>query len=68
MAPGRGFADISGSAIIAWIIIGDADGFTVNPSQFYFSDGSFTDRGVVHRTANAGSVFQRAGQPTRHRA
>ena len=39
--------DQSGGAIIAWIIIGGADGFTVNPSQFYFSDGSFTDRGVV---------------------
>jgi uncharacterized protein YecT (DUF1311 family) len=39
--------DQSGGAIIAWIIIGGADGFTVNPSQFYFSDGSFTDSGVV---------------------
>jgi len=39
--------DQSGGAIIAWIIIGGADGFTVNPGQFYFSDGSFTDRGVV---------------------
>jgi uncharacterized protein YecT (DUF1311 family) len=39
--------DQSGGAIIAWIIIGGADGFTVNPSQFYFSDGSFTDPGVV---------------------
>ena len=39
--------DQSGGAIIAWIIIGGADGFTVNPSQFYFSDGSFIDRGVV---------------------
>ena len=39
--------DQSGGAIIAWIIIGGADGFVVNPSQFYFSDGSFTDRGVV---------------------
>jgi len=39
--------DQSGGAIIAWIIIGGADGFTVNPSQFYFSDGSFTDHGIV---------------------
>ena len=39
--------DQSGGAIIAWIIIGGADGFVVNPSQFSFSDGSFTDRGVV---------------------
>jgi uncharacterized protein YecT (DUF1311 family) len=39
--------DQSGGAIIAWIIIGGSDGFVVNPSQFYFSDGSFTDPGVV---------------------
>jgi uncharacterized protein YecT (DUF1311 family) len=39
--------DQSGGVIIAWIIIGGADGFVVNPSQFYFIDGSFTDRGVV---------------------
>ena len=39
--------DGTGGAIIAWVIIGGADGFVVNPSQFYFSDGSFTDHGVV---------------------
>ena len=39
--------DQSGGGIIAWIIIGGADGFVVNPAQFYFSDGSFTDPGVV---------------------
>ena len=39
--------DQSGGAIIAWIIIGGADGFVVNPSQFYFSNCSFTDPGVV---------------------
>jgi uncharacterized protein YecT (DUF1311 family) len=39
--------DQSGGAIIAWIIIGGADGFVVNPRQFYFSDGSVTDPGVV---------------------
>jgi uncharacterized protein YecT (DUF1311 family) len=39
--------DQSGGAIIAWIVIGGPDGFVVNPSQFYFSDGSFTDPGVV---------------------
>jgi uncharacterized protein YecT (DUF1311 family) len=46
--------DQSGGAIIAWIIIGGADGFVVNPSQFYFSDGSFTDRGVVQPPSPAG--------------
>ena len=39
--------DGTGGAIIAWVIIGGADGFVVNPSQFSFSDGSFTDHGVV---------------------
>lgn len=39
--------DGTGGAIIAWVIIGGADGFVVNPSQFYFGDGSFTDHGVV---------------------
>jgi uncharacterized protein YecT (DUF1311 family) len=39
--------DGTGGAIIAWVIIGGADGFVVNPGQFYFSDGSFIDRGVV---------------------
>lgn len=39
--------DGTGGAIIAWVIIGGADGFVVNPSQFYFSDGSFVDHGVV---------------------
>ena len=50
--------DQSGGAIIAWIIIGGADGFTVNPSQFYFSDGSFIDRGVVQPPSPA---FHRVG-------
>ena len=39
--------DGTGGAIIAWMIIGGAAGFVVNPAQFYFSDGSFTDHGVV---------------------
>jgi hypothetical protein len=39
--------DNSGGAIIAWVIIGGADGFVINPSQFYFSDGSFVDHGVI---------------------
>jgi len=46
--------DQSGGAIIAWIVIGGADGFVVNPSQFYFSDGSFTDHGVVQPPDPAG--------------
>jgi uncharacterized protein YecT (DUF1311 family) len=40
--------DLSGHGIIAaWIIIGGADGFTVNPAQFFYSDGAFTDPGVI---------------------
>ncbi|HTU06554.1 MAG TPA: hypothetical protein VMG13_13455, partial [Trebonia sp.] len=38
-------------AIIAWVIIAGADGFVVNPAQFYYSDGSFTDQGIVQSPA-----------------
>jgi uncharacterized protein YecT (DUF1311 family) len=56
--------DETGGVIIAWTIIGGADGFVVNPKQFYFLDGSFTDPGIVgspnptyHRVA-PGKEFQ----------
>lgn len=39
--------DQSGGVIISWVIIGGAGGFSVNPGQFLFRDGSFTDPGVV---------------------
>ena len=39
--------DQTGGAVVAWVIVGGAQGFVVNPRQFYFSDGSFTDPGVV---------------------
>jgi len=39
--------DQTGGAIVAWVIVGGADGFVINPKQFYFSDGSFTDYGIV---------------------
>jgi uncharacterized protein YecT (DUF1311 family) len=39
--------DQTGGAIVAWIVIGGADGFVINPRQFYFSDGSFTDYGII---------------------
>ena len=39
--------DNSGGAIIAWVIIGGADGFVINPDWVYFSDGSFVDHGVI---------------------
>jgi len=43
--------DTTGGAIIAWVIIAGADGFVVNPAQFYYSDGSFTDQGIVQSPA-----------------
>jgi uncharacterized protein YecT (DUF1311 family) len=56
--------DQAGGVIIAWTIIGGPDGFVVNPRQFYYQDGSFTDPGVTeppnptyHRVA-AGQEFQ----------
>jgi uncharacterized protein YecT (DUF1311 family) len=39
--------DASGGVIIAWVVIAGADGFTVNPAQFTYRDGSFTDAGTV---------------------
>jgi uncharacterized protein YecT (DUF1311 family) len=37
--------DSTGGAIIAWTIIGGAAGFVVNPSQFYFQDGTYINHG-----------------------
>jgi len=39
--------DQTGGAVISWVIIGGADGFVVNPKQFYFQDGAFTDPGII---------------------
>ena len=56
--------DQTGGAVITWTIIGGADGFVVNPKQFYYSDGSFTDPGILeppdptyHRVAT-GVMYQ----------
>jgi uncharacterized protein YecT (DUF1311 family) len=38
--------DQTGGAVVAWVIVGGANGFVVNPRQLYFQDGSFTDPGV----------------------
>jgi uncharacterized protein YecT (DUF1311 family) len=38
--------DTTGGALVAWVIIGGADGFVVNPKQFYFQDKSFTVAGI----------------------
>jgi uncharacterized protein YecT (DUF1311 family) len=39
--------DQTGGGIVGWVIVGGADGFVVNPKQFYFQDGSFIDAGIV---------------------
>ena len=56
--------DATGGVIVAWVIIAGADGFVVNPAQFFYRDGAFTDTGTVqrpdpsgHRVA-AGTVYQ----------
>ena len=56
--------DQTGGAVISWVIIGGADGFVVNPKQFYYADGTFTDPGIIqppdptfHRVAT-GAMFQ----------
>jgi uncharacterized protein YecT (DUF1311 family) len=56
--------DETGGGVVAWIIVGGYQGFTVNPAQFYYKDGSFTDAGIVeppnprcHRVA-PGAVYQ----------
>jgi len=36
-----------GGVIIAWTVIAGADGFVVNPAQFFYSDGTFTDAGII---------------------
>jgi uncharacterized protein YecT (DUF1311 family) len=46
--------DGHGGGIIAWTIIGGASGFVVNPAQFPFRDGSFTDAGVPQGPSPAG--------------
>ena len=56
--------DQTGGAVISWVIIGGADGFVVNPKQFYYLDGSFSDPGIIeppnptyHRVAT-GVMYQ----------
>ena len=56
--------DETGGEVVAWVIIGGYRGFAVNPAQFSYKDGSFTDAGVVqppnprrHRVA-PGTVYQ----------
>jgi len=55
--------DQTGGEVVAWVIIGGYQGFTVHPAQFSYKDGSFTDAGIVeppnprcHRVA-PGAVY-----------
>jgi len=55
--------DQTGGEVVAWVIIGGYQGFTVHPAQFSYKDGSFTDAGLVqppnprgHRVA-PGAVY-----------
>jgi uncharacterized protein YecT (DUF1311 family) len=43
-----------GGVIIAWTVIAGADGFVVNPAQFFYSDGTFKDAGVIQGTNPSG--------------
>jgi uncharacterized protein YecT (DUF1311 family) len=39
--------DHSGGSIVNWIVVGGAQGFVINPKQFFYMDSPFTDPGVV---------------------
>jgi uncharacterized protein YecT (DUF1311 family) len=45
--------DSTGGVIMAWVIIGGWQGFVVNPAQFFFTDGAFTDKGILQSPAAA---------------
>ena len=39
--------DQTGGVVIGWTVIAGASGFTVNPTQFFYSDGTFKDAGII---------------------
>lgn len=39
--------DQSGGSIVNWIVVGGAQGFVINPKQFFYMDSPFTDPGVI---------------------
>ncbi len=45
--------DETGGSIVAWVVIAGSAGFVVNPAQFYYSDGTFTDAGIVQGSVPA---------------
>jgi len=46
--------DATGGVIVAWVVIAGADGFAVNPAQFSYRDGAFTDPGKVQGPSPSG--------------
>jgi len=46
--------DATGGVIIAWTIIAGANGFVVNPAQFFYSDGTFKDAGIIEKPNPSG--------------
>ena len=50
--------DSTGGVIMAWVVIGGWQGFVVNPAQFFFSDGAFTDKGVLQPPAAAATGYR----------
>ena len=39
--------DQTGGAVVTWIVVGGAQGFVINPKQFFYMDSPFTDPGVI---------------------
>ncbi|MHB1854874.1 MAG: lysozyme inhibitor LprI family protein [Acidimicrobiales bacterium] len=46
--------DQTGGAVVAWVIIGGYRGYRVEPAQFRYVDGSFTDLGILQDGSAAG--------------
>ena len=46
--------DQTGGAVVAWVVIGGYRGYRVEPAQFLYVDGTFTDLGILQDGAAAG--------------
>ncbi len=46
--------DKTGGVVIAWTVIAGAGGFVVNPAQFFYSDGTFKDAGIIEQPDPSG--------------
>jgi hypothetical protein len=49
--------DATGGVIIAWTVIAGANGFVVNPLQYYYRNGYFKDAGIMEQPDQAGHVM-----------